>query len=176
MQKQFICKLYGGNNMINKTFLEKYKQSPKEATDYYYKLSQDSDYIRTYRIKKDIKWTVDTEYGVLNISINLSKPEKDPKEIALLKTLKSSNYPKCLLCKENEGYMGRINHPARQNHRIIPITINNSQWFLQYSPYVLKKSKATARCSVRLLCRQEYCQIPAEKNRRLPEYAFRFEP
>ena len=121
---------------IIKTFLEKYKQSPKEATDYYYKLSQDSDYIRTYRIKKDIKWTVDTEYGVLNISINLSKPEKDPKEIALLKTLKASNYPKCLLCKENEGYMGRINHPARQNHRIIPITINNSQWFLQYSPYV----------------------------------------
>ncbi|WP_250278858.1 UDP-glucose--hexose-1-phosphate uridylyltransferase [[Clostridium] colinum] len=121
---------------IIKNFFEKYKNSPKEATDYYYKLSQASDYIREYRIKKDIKWNVETEYGTLDISINLSKPEKDPKEIALLKNIKASSYPKCLLCKENEGYMGRLNHPARQNHRIIPITINNSEWFFQYSPYV----------------------------------------
>ena len=121
---------------IRKQFFDKYKISPKDATDYYYKLSQDSDYIRRYRIEKDIRWQVETYYGNLDISINLSKPEKDPKEIARLKNVKSSNYPKCLLCKENEGYMGRLNHSARQNHRIIPIKINNSDWFFQYSPYV----------------------------------------
>ncbi|MFR4987449.1 MAG: UDP-glucose--hexose-1-phosphate uridylyltransferase [Lachnospirales bacterium] len=121
---------------IRKKFFDKYKISPKDATDFYYKLSQDSDYIRRYRIKKDIRWEVETEYGNLDISINLSKPEKDPRDIALLKNVKSSDYPKCVLCKENEGYMGRINHSARQNHRIIPIKINNSDWFFQYSPYV----------------------------------------
>ena len=121
---------------IRKNFFDKYKVSPKNATDFYYKLSQDSDYIRRYRIKKDIRWEVETEYGNLDISINLSKPEKDPRDIALLKNVKSSDYPKCVLCKENEGYMGRINHSARQNHRIIPIKINNSDWFFQYSPYV----------------------------------------
>ncbi len=108
----------------------------KAATDYYYKLSCDSDYIRRYRIKKDLKWTTDTEFGTLDITVNLSKPEKDPKAIAAAKLAKQSGYPKCLLCKENEGYAGRINHPARQNHRIIPVTINHSDWFFQYSPYV----------------------------------------
>lgn len=111
-------------------------QSPEAATDYYYKLSCDSDYIRRYRIKKDMKWTADTEFGQLDITINLSKPEKDPKAIAAAKLAKQSGYPKCLLCKENEGYAGRVNHPARQNHRIIPVTINGSNWYMQYSPYV----------------------------------------
>ena len=111
-------------------------QSPQAATDYYYKLSCDSDYIRRYRIKKDRKWTVDTEFGQLDITINLSKPEKDPKAIAAAKLAKQSGYPKCLLCKENEGYAGRVNHPARQNHRIMPVNINDSDWFMQYSPYV----------------------------------------
>ncbi|MCQ2524595.1 MAG: UDP-glucose--hexose-1-phosphate uridylyltransferase [Lachnospiraceae bacterium] len=113
-----------------------YKKSPKEATDYYYKLSQDTDYIRRYRIKKDRKWTTDTKYGKLDITINLSKPEKDPKAIAAAKLMKQAGYPKCLLCRENEGYAGRMNHPARQNHRIIPVTIQDSEWGFQYSPYV----------------------------------------
>ena len=112
------------------------KESPQAATDYFYKLSRDTDYIRRYRVKKDLKWTADTEFGTLDITINLSKPEKDPKAIAAAKLAKQSGYPKCLLCKENEGYAGRINHPARQNHRIIPVTINQSDWFFQYSPYV----------------------------------------
>ncbi len=109
---------------------------PIAATDYFYKLSKASDYIRTYRVKKDLKWTCDTEYGTLDITINLSKPEKDPKAIAAAKNAKQSAYPKCQLCMENEGYAGRINHPARENHRIIPITINNCNWGFQYSPYV----------------------------------------
>ena len=111
-------------------------ESSLAATDYFYKLSCDSDYIRRYRIARDQKWTADTEYGTLDITINLSKPEKDPKAIAAAKLAKQSGYPKCLLCKENEGYAGRLNHPARQNHRIIPVTINHSDWFFQYSPYV----------------------------------------
>ena len=112
------------------------KESPQAATDYFYKLSRDTDYIRRYRVKKDLKWTADTEFGTLDITINLSKPEKDPKAIAAAKLAKQSGYPKCLLCRENEGYAGRVNHPARQNHRIIPVTINQSDWFFQYSPYV----------------------------------------
>jgi len=111
-------------------------EGAKAATDYYYQLSCNSDYIRRYRIKKDLKWTADTEFGTLDITVNLSKPEKDPKAIAVAKLAKQSGYPKCLLCQENEGYAGRVNHPARQNHRIIPLTINNSDWFFQYSPYV----------------------------------------
>lgn len=114
----------------------KQQEGAEAATDYFYRLSRDSDYIRRYRIKKDVKWTADTEFGTLDITINLSKPEKDPKAIAAAKLAKQSGYPKCLLCKENEGYAGRINHPARQNHRIIPVTINDSDWFFQYSPYV----------------------------------------
>ena len=112
------------------------KESPEAATDYFYKLSQDSDYIRRYRIKRDMKWTAPTQYGELDITINLSKPEKDPKAIAAARNAKQGGYPKCLLCPENEGYAGRVNHPARQNHRIIPVTINGSSWGFQYSPYV----------------------------------------
>ena len=121
---------------VQTTFWKKYGENPKAATDYFYKLSQDSNYIRRYRVKKDQKWTVDSEYGKLDITINLSKPEKDPKAIAAARNVKSGSYPKCLLCPENEGYAGRVNHPARQNHRIIPITINDSPWGFQYSPYV----------------------------------------
>ena len=112
------------------------RESPRAATDYYYKLSRDSDYIRRYRVSRDVKWVTSTEYGDLDITINLSKPEKDPKAIAAAKLAKQSGYPKCLLCRENEGYAGRINHPARQNHRIIPITIDGTPWGFQYSPYV----------------------------------------
>lgn len=123
-------------SMIIKTFREKYVVSPKHATDYFYNISKASNYIRTERVKKDLKWKTNTEYGELDITINLSKPEKDPKAIAAAKNAVQSDYPKCLLCKENEGYAGRMNHPARQNHRVIPITINQKQWGLQYSPYV----------------------------------------
>ncbi|MDD3218856.1 MAG: UDP-glucose--hexose-1-phosphate uridylyltransferase [Lachnospiraceae bacterium] len=117
-------------------FHELYKESPQAATDYFYKFSQDTDYIRRYRIKKDLKWTTDSPYGKIDITINLSKPEKDPKAIAAAKTAKQTGYPKCLLCKENEGFAGSLTHPARLNHRIIPITINQSDWGFQYSPYV----------------------------------------
>lgn len=117
-------------------FQSLYEKDAKAATDYYYTLSQDSNYIRRYRIRRDMKWTAETEFGELDITINLSKPEKDPKAIAAAKLAKQSGYPKCLLCKENEGYAGRVNHPARQNHRIIPITIHGSRWGFQYSPYV----------------------------------------
>ncbi len=123
-------------SQVIKTFKEKYAVSPKEATDYYYRLSQDSDYIRRYRVCRDMKWVTKTEYGDIDITINLSKPEKDPKAIAAAKLAKQSGYPKCQLCRENEGYAGRTNHPARENHRIIPITINGGQWGFQYSPYV----------------------------------------
>lgn len=121
---------------VQKEFWDRYEKNPQEATDYFYKLSQDSNYIRRYRVKKDQKWKVKSPYGDIDITINLSKPEKDPKAIAAAKNAKASSYPKCLLCPENEGYAGRVNHPARQNHRIIPVTINHSDWFFQYSPYV----------------------------------------
>lgn len=121
---------------VEHEFFEKYKNSPQEATDYYHKLSKDSDYIRTYRIAKDIKWISPTEYGDLDITINLSKPEKSLKEIMAAKNAPQSGYPKCLLCKECEGYSGRLNFPARQNHRIIPLQLTDENWFMQYSPYV----------------------------------------
>ncbi|MCI7349870.1 MAG: UDP-glucose--hexose-1-phosphate uridylyltransferase [Ruminococcus sp.] len=121
---------------VTRKFFDIYKKSPIEATDYYYKLSCDSDYIRRYRIARDMKWKSATKYGELDITINLSKPEKDPKAIAAAKNAKQTGYPKCLLCAENVGYSGRINHPARQNHRIIPLTINGEPWAMQYSPYV----------------------------------------
>ncbi len=117
-------------------FFALYDRSPKEATDYFYKFSQDTDYIRRYRIKKDVRWLAPTEYGELDITINLSKPEKDPKAIAAAKNAKQSGYPKCLLCYENVGYAGRLNSPARQNHRIIPVKIDGQDWGFQYSPYV----------------------------------------
>ncbi len=113
-----------------------YKEAPQKATDWYYKFSQDTNYIRRDRIAKDVKWKAPTEYGDLDVTINLSKPEKDPKAIAAAKNLPASAYPRCQLCGSNEGYAGRVNHPARQNHRIVPITINGAPWFLQYSPYV----------------------------------------
>ena len=123
-------------SQVRKKFFDLYEKSPQAATDWYYKFSQDTNYIRRDRIAKDVKWIAPTEYGDLYITINLSKPEKDPKAIAAAKNMPQSAYPKCLLCKENEGYAGRVNHPARQNHRIIPVTINDSAWFMQYSPYV----------------------------------------
>ncbi len=123
------------SNVIRR-FNELYQADPKQATDYYYKFSQDTDYIRRYRIAKDMKWIAPTEYGDLDITINLSKPEKDPKAIAAARNAKQSAYPKCQLCMENEGYAGRLDHPARQNHRIIPVKINGSNWYFQYSPYV----------------------------------------
>ena len=121
---------------VRSTFEALYEQSPKAATDWFYKFSQDTDYIRRYRIQKDLRWKTTTEYGNLDITINLSKPEKDPKAIAAAKAAPQSGYPKCQLCAENEGYAGRMNHPARQNHRIIPITVGDADWYLQYSPYV----------------------------------------
>ena len=124
------------SNVVN-TFYALYKEkSPKDATNWYYKFSCDTNYIRRYRISKDLKWQTDTPYGKLDITINLSKPEKDPKAIAAAQNSKQSGYPACLLCKENEGYSGRINYPARQNHRIIPLKLNGESWYLQYSPYV----------------------------------------
>ncbi len=122
-------------DVINKFWI-KYMQSPEKATDWYYDFSQNTDYIRRYRIKKDMKWQTETEYGTLDVTINLSKPEKDPKAIAAAKNAPQSGYPKCRLCAENEGYASRVNYPARQNHRIIPINIADSQWYFQYSPYV----------------------------------------
>lgn len=123
-------------SQVIKEFNKKYDNSPKEATEYYYNLAKKSDYIREYRIKNDVKWVTKTEYGDIDITINLSKPEKDPKAIAAALKMKQSSYPKCQLCKENEGYCGRVNHPARQNHRIIPIKLDDSDFYLQYSPYV----------------------------------------
>ena len=121
---------------VIRTFNEKYAADPVAATDWYYKFSCDTDYIRRYRIAKYMRWKYASEYGEIDVTINLSKPEKDPKAIAAAKLAPQSGYPKCLLCRENEGYAGRMNHPARQNHRIIPINMGGKDWCLQYSPYV----------------------------------------
>lgn len=121
---------------IRRTYREKYASSPREATDWYYKFSQDTDYIRRYRVCKDVKWQTKTEFGDMDITINLSKPEKDPKAIAAALNAPKGGYPQCLLCRENEGYAGRINHPARGNHRIIPFELQGEKFGLQYSPYV----------------------------------------
>ena len=121
---------------VIRTFREKFADSAEAATDYYYKLSCASDYIRRYRIAKDMRWKYASDYGDLDITINLSKPEKDPKAIAAAKNAPQSSYPKCMLCVENEGYAGRMNHPARQNHRVVPITVAGEQWCMQFSPYV----------------------------------------
>ena len=121
---------------VQAKFARLYAESPGKATDYFYHISQASDYIRTYRVKKDLKWSVPSAYGEIDISINLSKPEKDPKAIAAAKLLPQSGYPRCLLCHENEGYRGRLNSPARQTLRQIPMAMNGQKWYLQYSPYV----------------------------------------
>lgn len=139
-----------------------YQQSPREATDYYYHLSKASNYIRTARVAKDKKWRVNTEFGELDITINLSKPEKDPKAIAAEKSAVSSSYPKCLLCKENVGYAGRINHPARHNHRLIPLTIDNKLWYMQYSPYVYYNEHCIVFCGEHLpmkIERATFCKL-----------------
>ena len=121
---------------VIREFQDRCARSKQEATDWYYQFSQDTDYIRRYRIARDVKWVTPTEYGDLDITINLSKPEKDPRAIAAAKSAPQGGYPKCQLCRENEGYAGRMNHPARGNHRVIPVTIDGREWFLQYSPYV----------------------------------------
>ena len=123
-------------SIVRKTFQEAYAESPKKATDFYYAFSKATNYIRTDRVKKDQKWVTDSEYGAIDITINLSKPEKDPRDIAKAATLQKSEYPKCLLCEENEGYAGHVSHPARQNHRLIPIQLAGQNYYLQYSPYV----------------------------------------
>ena len=117
-------------------FYTLYKESPEAATDYFYHLCRASDYIRTYRVKKDMKWTAPSAYGEIDITVNLSKPEKDPKAIAAAKLLPQSGYPKCLLCHENEGFAGSLRHPARENLRQIPFKMAGADWYLQYSPYV----------------------------------------
>ena len=117
-------------------FRAHYVNSPREATDYFYALAQNSDYIRTYRVCKDLKWVYEGKYGALDITINLSKPEKDPKAIAAAKLQKATGYPQCLLCRQNEGFAGNLTRPARQTIRLIPLQMNGEEWFLQYSPYV----------------------------------------
>ena len=124
-----------------------YKTSPRAATDWYYQFSGDTNYIRRDRIARDMRWTAETEYGEMEISINLSKPEKDPKAIAAAGRAKSSGYPKCQLCREAEGYAGRADYPARENHRVIPVTLGGEQWFLQYSPYVYYNEHCIALCA-----------------------------
>ena len=123
-------------SQVVRTFWDKYKVSPQTATDWFYRFSMDTNYIRRDRIARDAKWKAATPYGELDITINLSKPEKDPRAIAAAKTASQSGYPRCALCRQNEGYAGRLNHPARQNHRVISVTINGENWFFQYSPYV----------------------------------------
>ncbi len=123
-------------NEVTRRFAELYEKSPEAATQYYYDLSRDTDYIRRYRIAKDRRWVTSTSYGDLDITINLSKPEKDPKAIAAARSAPQDRYPKCLLCRENVGYAGRLDHPARQNHRIIPLAVGGRSWYMQYSPYV----------------------------------------
>lgn len=132
---------------IDREFKELYADSPEKATDWFYKLCCDCNYIRTERVKKDLKWVYnDDRFGDIDITINLSKPEKDPKAIAAAKNAKASGYPACMLCKENIGYAGRLNFPARQNHRAVPMTINNADWFMQYSPYVYYNEHCIVFC------------------------------
>ena len=124
-------------SQLNNKFWELYQNNPTDATDYFYELSKSNDYIKTRNIAKNIQFNAPYKnYGNLDITINLSKPEKDPKEIALAKNAKQSNYPLCLLCMENEGYQGRNNHPARQQHRLVRLNLNNRHYGMQYSPYV----------------------------------------
>ena len=162
------CFLPRPSEVIRK-FYEDYSISPKTATDAYYKWSMASNYIRTDRISKNLNWKADTAYGQLEITINLSKPENDPKAIAAAKNIKSVSYPKCLLCKENEGYAGRLNHPARQNHRIIPIELCDEKWFFQYSPYVYYNEHSIIFKDI-----HEPMKITRDTFRRLLEFVFWF--
>ena len=123
-------------SQVRRQFAQLYQESPRKATDWYYHFSQATNYIRADRIARDVQWKAPTEYGDLDVTINLSKPEKDPRAIAAARNLPASDYPRCMLCAENEGYAGRLNYPARQNHRVVPVTVNGTDWFLQYSPYV----------------------------------------
>ena len=127
-------------------FTALYKESPEAATDYFYKLCRDCDYIRTYRVKKDLKWVYESDFGPIDITVNLSKPEKDPKAIAAAKSMPQSGYPKCLLCHENVGYAGNPGRPARQNLRQIPLTLDGEAWYLQYSPYVYYNEHCIVLC------------------------------
>ena len=134
--KIIACLMPRQSEVVEKFYSLSEKNGMDQATDYYYSMSKSSNYIRADRVAKNLHWYAHTEYGNLEITINLSKPEKDPKAIAAARNMKQSSYPKCLLCKENAGYAGRVNHPARQNHRIIPLELGNDQWYFQYSPYV----------------------------------------
>jgi UDPglucose--hexose-1-phosphate uridylyltransferase len=158
--------LIGRPSEIIREFKKLYNESPSKATDYFYELSINSNYIRLEMVQKDLKWKYNSEYGDIDITINLSKPEKDPKAIAMAKNLKTSNYPSCLLCKENEGYAGRVNHPARGNHRIIPVELDKDKWFLQYSPYVYYNE----HCIV-FKGEHEPMQISKESFKRLLDFA-----
>ena len=136
----FDTRIMGAITPMPREVVEKfntlYAESPEKATEWYYKFACDTDYIRRYRIAKDMRWKYDCDYGEIDITINLSKPEKDPKAIAAAKNAPQTAYPKCQLCVENEGYAGRMNHPARANHRIVPVNVYGEEWCLQYSPYV----------------------------------------
>ncbi len=136
----FDTRIMGAITPMPREVIEKFNRlyavDPVRATDWYYQFSCDTDYIRRYRIAKDMRWKYNSEYGELDITINLSKPEKDPKAIAAAKNAPQTAYPKCQLCRENEGYAGRMNHPARANHRVVPIEVCGAAWCLQYSPYV----------------------------------------
>ena len=134
-------------SQVIKQFYSNYFSDPAAATDWYYKFSGDTDYIRRYRISQDLRWTAETEYGALELSINLSKPEKDPKAIAAAGKVKSTGYPMCQLCREAEGYAGRADYPARENHRIIPIKLAGESWYFQYSPYVYYNEHCIVLCA-----------------------------
>ena len=157
---------------VVRKFFEAYQVSPEAATDYFYHLSCASNYIRRYRVAKDMKWKTSTPYGVIDITINLSKPEKDPKAIAAAKLQRQTGYPLCLLCAENEGYAGRVNHPARQNHRIIPLTLDGDDWFMQYSPYVYYNEHCiifSAKHSPMVICEKTF-RLLFDYVRQFPHY------
>ena len=146
---------------VTAKFFELYKEDPKKASDYFYHLSIDSNYIREDRVEKDRRWSVDSKYGKIDISINLSKPEKDPKDIAAAKLAPQSGYPKCLLCPENVGYAGHANAPARQNLRQIPFTLGGDEWLLQYSPYVYYNEHCIALSKAHVpmkICRETFAR------------------
>ena len=145
-QAEVMSKLMPRMSEVNRFFYEKHKQSPQEASQYFYALSNASAYIRMDRVSKNVTWKSPSRYGELDITINLSKPEKDPKEIALQKNVTTSKYPKCLLCVENAGYQGNVKHPARQNHRVVEISLDREPWYFQYSPYVYYNEHAIVLC------------------------------